>query len=129
MFYKRQPLPAGFMIASMFGLIISIVYTASGRWNKTWGFTLALLFAIMFISSMVSLEPNKVPKGKRKYAEETKFKVIKAKKPAKKKVTKKVVKITKKKPAKKKPVKKKVAKKTVKKKPVKKKATKKKSKR
>ncbi len=123
MFYKRRPLPATFMLASMLGLIITIVYTGSGRFDEwfagngnTWGFTFGLVFALMFFASLISLESNKVPKLKRTYAE-----IIE--KPKKRKTTKKVSKPKKKATKKRKTVKKKVTKK----KAVKKKVAKKKS--
>lgn len=124
MFYKRRPLPATFMLASMLGLIVTIVYTGSGRFDEwfngngnTWGFTFGLIFAIMFFASLVSLESNKVPKSRRSFATET-LKAKRAKrKPAKKKSSskKKAVKrkVSKAPAKKKKPVKKSAAKKKV----------------
>ncbi len=130
MYYKNRPVPASFMWGSMIGLIITVVYTASGRLNQTWGFTFGLIFLLMFFASMVSLESNKVAPRKRTFGvvEKPIAKKVKTKrKPAKKKVAKK--KVAKKRVAKKKVTKKKAVKKKVVKKKAKKKVTKKKAKR
>ncbi len=57
--FKRRPLSASFMIVGLFGLIVTSVYTVSARIPLTWGFMFIVLFLIMFIASLVSLEPNK----------------------------------------------------------------------
>lgn len=57
--FKRRPLPASFMIIGLFGLIVSAVYTVSARLSLTWGFMFMVFFLILFISALVSLEPNK----------------------------------------------------------------------
>lgn len=53
--WKVAPLKSSFMLASMLGFMISIVYTAYGRINTDWGFTLGFVFALMFIASMISM--------------------------------------------------------------------------
>ncbi len=53
-----RPLPRTFMLASMLGLLISGVYTVSGRLDPTWGFTFMLISGIMFIASMLSITPT-----------------------------------------------------------------------
>jgi len=56
MSFKKEPLPAGFMIAGILGFIISLIY-----WDKIgapWGFTFALLSAIFFIGSLISLRES-----------------------------------------------------------------------
>ena len=47
------PLSRGFMLMSMFGFIISILMVFP-RW-QSWGFAFTVVFALMFISSMVSM--------------------------------------------------------------------------
>ncbi len=47
------PLNGGFMIVSIFGTIISAVYVFPR--NMSWGFTMALIFVIMFVASMISM--------------------------------------------------------------------------
>lgn len=147
MYYKKRPLPAGFMLVSMLGLVATIIYTNSGKLDNTWGFTFGLVFAMMFFASMLSLESNKVTSNKRSYGviedkpvlkkatrkrpkrvikkaavkNTTKAKVVAKKKVVKKSTAKPVKKVTKK------TVKKVVTKKkVVKKKTVKKKVAKKK---
>lgn len=56
--YRIAPLPGTFMLMAIFGLIISAVYTASGRLDLTWGFTFCLVFSIMFIASVISITPS-----------------------------------------------------------------------
>lgn len=56
--FKRRPLPASFMLIGIFGLIVTAVYTVSGKVPLTWGFTFIVFFLIMFIAALVSLEPN-----------------------------------------------------------------------
>ena len=43
------------MLVSMLGFMVSIVYTSSGKFSETWGFTLGLFFTLMFIASMLSM--------------------------------------------------------------------------
>ncbi|HII72525.1 TPA: hypothetical protein HA265_07250 [Candidatus Woesearchaeota archaeon] len=52
---KYAPLKSSFMLFAMLGFMISVVYTAYGRLDETWGFTLGLVFAIMFVASMISM--------------------------------------------------------------------------
>ena len=48
------PLPHEWMLASIIGFLISVLQV--WNWNKTWGFTFALFFAIMFVASVVSMD-------------------------------------------------------------------------
>ncbi|MEA3430114.1 MAG: hypothetical protein U9R08_02485 [Nanoarchaeota archaeon] len=57
--FKRRPLPSSFMVVGMFGLIVTSVYTISARLSLTWGFTFIVFFLIIFLASLLSLEPNK----------------------------------------------------------------------
>lgn len=52
---KYAPLKSSFMLFAMLGFMISVVYTAYGRLDETWGFTLGFVFALMFIASMISM--------------------------------------------------------------------------
>ena len=51
--YKVAPLTGGYMITSIVGFLISVmyVYDVSNRW----GFTFALFFFLMFVASMISM--------------------------------------------------------------------------
>ncbi len=53
--FKVAPLKSSFMLVSMLGFMITIVYTAYGRLDATWGFTLGFVFALMFIASIISM--------------------------------------------------------------------------
>ena len=50
---RVAPLTSSFLAASMLGFFISVYYV--WRLNETWGFTFALLFAYMFIASMIAM--------------------------------------------------------------------------
>ena len=58
MVFKTVPLPSGFMVVGMLGFIGSLIYWNSGRLSPPWGFTLALLSAIFFIASILSLRES-----------------------------------------------------------------------
>ncbi|NQU79574.1 hypothetical protein HQ545_07430 [Candidatus Woesearchaeota archaeon] len=136
--WKVAPLKSSFMLTSMIGFLITVIYTASGRLNSDWGVALGFVFALMFVASIISMTrapiemqldmvrpppPSKRRKPHRKPVEEVKLP------PKRKPLTKKSAKKKTSKPAKKKIVKKKaVKKKTVKKKSAKKKVVKKTSK-
>ena len=47
------PLPTGFMLTSIIGLMISILFV--WKISETWGFAFTLLFIILFISSVVNM--------------------------------------------------------------------------
>ena len=53
--WKVAPLKSSFMLASILGLLITSIYTFYGRISTDWGFTLALVFAIMLVASMISM--------------------------------------------------------------------------
>lgn len=53
-----RPLPATFTLTSMLGLIITTVFTVSGRIDVSWGVAFDVVFALMFIASMVSITPR-----------------------------------------------------------------------
>ena len=46
------------MITSILGFLIVVIYTAYGRLDLTWGFTLGIIFVTMFIASVVSITPS-----------------------------------------------------------------------
>jgi hypothetical protein len=52
-----EPLPATFTLTSLLGLIITTVFTISGRIGVSWGISFDLVFLLMFISSMMSITP------------------------------------------------------------------------
>jgi len=56
--FHMEPLPATFTLVSIFGLIITTVFTVSGRVNLSWGVAFDLVFLLMFISSMLSISPR-----------------------------------------------------------------------
>ena len=63
-----RPLPGTFMIFSIIGLIISVTYTISGKFNIIfswsdvsgygWGTSFILVFLFMFIASIISVTPR-----------------------------------------------------------------------
>lgn len=53
--WKVAPLKSSFMLASLLGLLISIVYTLYGRISTDWGFALGFLFFLMLIASLISM--------------------------------------------------------------------------
>jgi len=50
---KVAPLKASFMVTSMIGFLISVVYIS--RFSSTWAVAFALVFVLMFIASMISM--------------------------------------------------------------------------
>jgi len=58
---KRQidPLPGTFMLTSMFGLIITLVYTNSKRIPLDYGVAFSIVFLIMFLASIKSITLSK----------------------------------------------------------------------
>ena len=50
---RYYPLSNGFMLVAILGFIITMIY--SDHFGATWGFTLALFFVIMFISSLITM--------------------------------------------------------------------------
>jgi hypothetical protein len=50
---KYAPLSSGFMAVSIIGFLVSIWMVMD--WSQQWGFAFALVFVMMFISSMVSM--------------------------------------------------------------------------
>ncbi|MBI2575224.1 hypothetical protein HYV82_05055 [Candidatus Woesearchaeota archaeon] len=61
---RRVPLPRTFMITAMIGLMIVIVYTASGKIDLKWGVASGIVFALMFIASVLSITPPGLEKQK-----------------------------------------------------------------
>jgi formate hydrogenlyase subunit 3/multisubunit Na+/H+ antiporter MnhD subunit len=47
------PLSGGFMITSIIGFLISVIYVYPQ--STTWGFTFGIFFALMFIAAMISM--------------------------------------------------------------------------
>ncbi len=56
--YRMEPLPATFTLIGLLGFIITTVFTVSGRIEASWGFAFDLVFALMFIASMISIFPK-----------------------------------------------------------------------
>ncbi len=76
---ELRPLPSSFMLTSMIGLAIAGVYTFSGRFDATWGFTFLLIFGIMFVASVFSMTPLYRSHGAEKSAEKGKKSVVRRK--------------------------------------------------
>lgn len=53
MAFKPAPLKNSFMVASIIGFFVSVVYIS--KFSETWAFTFALMFVLMFIASMISM--------------------------------------------------------------------------
>ena len=56
--FKMEPLPATFSLTGLMGFIITTVFTVSGRVPLSWGVAFDLVFALMFVSSMISITPR-----------------------------------------------------------------------
>lgn len=91
MTFKQAPLPGSFMIIGLFGFLASVLY-----WEElgaTWAFTMAIVSAMLFIASLVSLRASVELEHTRALVEKkaaAKTRSRKApKKPAKKKAVKK----------------------------------------
>ena len=56
--FNVEPLPATFSLIGMLGLIITTVFTVSGRVPLSWGVAFDLVFALMFVASMISITPK-----------------------------------------------------------------------
>ena len=50
---KYVPLTSSFMLTSIIGFLVSVMFVM--KLSVTWGFTFALFFVIMFIASVVSM--------------------------------------------------------------------------
>ena len=62
---RRYPLPGTFMVSGLVGFVVSIIYTASGRfelWFGDLGLSLGvafmIVFMIMFIAALFSITPS-----------------------------------------------------------------------
>lgn len=53
--FKVAPLSGTFMITSIFGFLISTMYLTNIPGAESYAFTLALIFGIMFIASVISM--------------------------------------------------------------------------
>jgi multisubunit Na+/H+ antiporter MnhB subunit len=51
--WKVAPLKSSFMLASILGFLITLIYT--DRIGNDWAFTLGFVFALMFVASMISM--------------------------------------------------------------------------
>ena len=56
--FSMEPLPATFSLTGLMGFIITTVFTASGRVPLSWGVAFDIVFALMFVASMVSITPR-----------------------------------------------------------------------
>lgn len=56
--FHVEPLPATFSLIGMLGFIITTVFTVSGRVPLSWGVAFDIVFALMFIASMISITPK-----------------------------------------------------------------------
>jgi len=57
--YNIAPLSGGFMVTSIVGFLISIIYVYPI--SHPWGFTFTVFFALMFVSAMISMTYSSVP--------------------------------------------------------------------
>ena len=53
-----SPLPASFMLTSIIGGLITLIYTVYGKIPTDWGISFGIIFAIMFMASIVSITPE-----------------------------------------------------------------------
>ncbi len=56
--FHIEPLPATFSLVGMLGFIITTIFTVSGRVPLSWGVAFDIVFALMFIASMISITPR-----------------------------------------------------------------------
>ena len=56
--YQMEPLPASFSLIGLLGFIIVTVFIISGRMELSLGVAFDLVFALMFIASMLSITPE-----------------------------------------------------------------------
>jgi len=50
---KIAPLRSGFLVTSMIGFLVSVLYIP--QFSKTWAFAFGIVFTIMFVASMISM--------------------------------------------------------------------------
>lgn len=50
---KHVPFSSGFMLTSILGFMISVLFVM--KLSLTWGFTFALMFVILFIASIITM--------------------------------------------------------------------------
>lgn len=55
---RTVPLSNNFALVSIIGLIVFAVLLESQKIDKTWGFTMVLLFLFAFIASIISITPD-----------------------------------------------------------------------
>jgi len=55
---KVDVLPGTFMLTGMFGFVITIIYTTSGRIPLDYGVAFCIVFLIMLIVSLRSIMPS-----------------------------------------------------------------------
>lgn len=51
---KSAPLSSGFMLTSMFGFLLSVIYIP--QYSKKWAFAFGFVFFLMFIASFISMQ-------------------------------------------------------------------------
>ena len=56
--FRVEPLPATFSLIGLMGFIITTIFTVSGRVPLSWGVAFDLVFALMFVASMISITPK-----------------------------------------------------------------------
>lgn len=57
---RFAPLSGGFMIASIIGLLFSVFYLIKN--SPSWGLAFAIVFAAMFVASLISMTRGPIPK-------------------------------------------------------------------
>jgi hypothetical protein len=57
--FKVAPLSGGFMLTSVVGFAASLIFIYGI--SQSWGMTLMIFFAIMFIASIISMTYNPLP--------------------------------------------------------------------
>jgi hypothetical protein len=94
--WKVAPLKSSFMLASILGFLITMIYTVYGRISMDWGVAIGIVFFLMFIASLISMTrapiemqlemaPDLFPQQKKKARKRRSAKKPAKKKPAKKK--------------------------------------------
>ncbi|MBU1205261.1 MAG: hypothetical protein KKA61_03970 [Nanoarchaeota archaeon] len=55
---KVDPLPGTFMLTGMFGFVITVIYTNSGRIPLDYGVAFCIVFLAMLLASLKSIMPS-----------------------------------------------------------------------
>ena len=62
---RKYPLPGTFLVSGLIGFVVSVIYTASGRFERWFGdmglslgVAFMIVFMLMFIAALFSIAPS-----------------------------------------------------------------------